>query len=262
MLREAHAKERKAIVDVAKRLHPESNEAIDAFVRQLDREARTANATASLVEGWKGEVSVGGFLTSGNTDEWGVTGAVAIKRAGPRWTHEIEARADIKEEDHQRTEQRVAARYTLRRVLGPQRLFAFGRLSFEHDRFSGIDSRFFESVGIGYQLIATKSAKWDVMIGPAFRQSDYSDGSSAQEPALFARTRLEWEISDTLKFAEEADAGLAEGNSTLTSTTSLTSNLYGRLSGRISFRVEHETNPPAGRENTDSYARATLVYDF
>lgn len=262
MIREAHPKERKTITNVAKRLYPGQVAAINAMVKEIEREERAAIADKHLVEGWSGEATLGGFRTTGNTDEWGVSASLEAKRKGVRWTHEVDVRIDVKEESGERTQERAYGKYTLRRTLGMPRLFAFGRLSFERDRLQGIQSRFFESVGIGYRLLESRKVDWDVMAGPALRQTDYSDGTAANEPAIFLRTRFDWRISDTLRFSQEADAGLAEGNSTLTSTTSLTSNLYGALSGRLSFGVEVETDPPEDREKTDTYTRVSLVYDF
>jgi len=262
MIREAHPQERKVVINVAKRMYPGSTKEIDQLVKQIEGDERASNADAGLLEGWTGEATLGGYRTTGNTDEWGISTTLSAKRKGPRWTHEFDARIDVKDESGARTEERAYDKYTLRRAFAATRWFAFARLSFEHDRFSGIDARFFQSVGAGYRLVNGSSIEWDVMAGPAFRQTKYSDDTSASEPAIFARTRLEWRITDTLKFTEEADSGIAKRNSTLTSTTALTSNLYGRLSGRISFGVEIETAPPQGREKTDTFTRASLVYDF
>ena len=262
MIREAHPKERKAIVDVAKRLYPDSVERIDDIVRSVEAERRAATGRAGALEGWTGEASLGGSYSKGNTDEWAVSATLSAKKKGPRWTHEIEARVEVKNEKGTRSEERAAGRYTLRRTLGTSGLFAFGRLSFEHDRFAGIDRRFFESVGLGYPLLDRRSIHWDVMAGPALRQTAYSDGVSVHEPAIFARTKFDWEITDRLRFSEEADAGLADRNSTFTSTTALTSNLYGRLSGRVSYGIRFETNPPPGREKKDTNTRVSLVYAF
>jgi putative salt-induced outer membrane protein len=261
MIREAHPRERKAIVDVAKRLYPASAERIDDMVRRIDKEAQASAARAGFFEAWKGEASLGGSYSKGNTDEWTVSAAFAARRKGLRWTHELEARIDLKEESGDRTEERAAGKYTLRRTLGSG-LFGFGRLSFERDRLAGIDRRFFESIGLGYQLLERRTIRWDAMAGPALRQTRYAGGSSASEPALFARTKLEWDMTDRLRFSEEADAGLAQGNSTLSSTTALTSNLYGTLFGRISYGIRIETNPPPGRETTDMNTRVSLVYAF
>jgi len=262
MIREAHPQERKVVINVAKRMYPGSTKEIDQLVKQIEGDERASNADAGLLEGWTGEATLGGYRTTGNTDEWGVSTTLSAKRKGPRWTHELDARVDVKEESGERTEERAYGKYTLRRTFVATRWFAFGRLSFEHDRFSGIDTRFFEAVGLGYRLVNAPSFEWDVMAGPALRQTDYSDDTSASEPAIFARTRLEWRITDTLKLTEEADSGIAKRNSTLTSTTALTSNLYGRLSGRVSFGIEIETAPPQGREKVDTFTRASLVYDF
>lgn len=262
MIREAHPQERKAIVNVAKRLYPGSIQAIDAIVRQMDTESRAAMDGAKLREGWKGEAMLGGFLSSGNTDEWGISGSLSLTRKGPKWTHQIEANIEVKEEDGERTTERGYGRYTVRRSLALPRLFTYGRVSFERDRFQGIDTRFFESIGVGYQLLDRQSTRWDVMLGPALRQTNFSDATKTNEPALFVRTRLEWEITDTLMFSQEADVGWADDNSTVTSTTALTSNLYGNLYLRVSFVVDLETNPPVGREDLDTYIRVNVGYSF
>lgn len=262
MLREAYPAERRAVANVAKRIYPDSKDQIDRFVQSLEGEKKAQLADADLLEGWTGEASVGGFLTTGNTDEWGLSVAASFKRKSPRWTHELDLRVDVKEEDGVRTEEQGYGRFTLRRKLGTSPWFAFGRLSFERDRLQGIDSRFFEAVGIGHQIADTRRFDWDVMAGPGLRQTSYSDATDVSEAAIFLRTKLNWQISGTLRFSEEMDAGLAEQNSTFTATSALTSDLYGNLSGRISFGVEVETDPPQGREEVDTYTRASLVYRF
>src|SRR3954466_6855888 len=60
MIREAHPRERKAIVDVAKRPYPASAERIDDMVRRIDKEAQASAARAGFFEAWQGEASLGG----------------------------------------------------------------------------------------------------------------------------------------------------------------------------------------------------------
>ena len=52
------------------------------------------------------------------------------------------------------------------------------------------------------------------------------------------------------------------GNSSLFSKSAATARLAGDLSARFSFDVLHETEPPVGRERTDTISRASLVYGF
>ena len=262
MIREAHPTERKTVINVAKRLYPGSTKEIDAFASQIEAEEKEAVGQKGYFEGWVGEASVGGFVETGHTDEWGVSLALAGSRRGPRWTHEISVGIDLKGEEGERTEERINGRYTLRRKIDDGAWFGFGRFSYKRNPFQGIDRRFFEAFGIGYQLADTPRFQWDVMAGPGLRQTAYSDGTDANDIGAFARLKLGWRITDILRFSEEADAGLAKRNSTLTSVTSLTTDLYGRLSGRLSFGLDFESDPPEGRERLETYTRASLVYDF
>jgi putative salt-induced outer membrane protein len=262
MIREAHPSERKTVINVAKRLYPGSTREIDALATQIEAEERQAVAQQSYFEGWAGEASVGVFIETGHTDEWGLSLALAGTRRSPHWTHEISIGVDLKGEEGKRTEERINGRYTLRRRIDDSSWFGFGRLSYKRNPFQGIDRRFFEAAGIGYQIVDKPRFQWDLMAGPGLRQTAYTDGTNANDVGAFVRLKLGWRISDTIRFSEEADAGLARRNSTFTSMTSLTTDLYGRLSGRLSFGLDYESDPPEGREKVETFTRASLVYDF
>lgn len=143
-----------------------------------------------------------------------------------------------------------------------RRAFAAVSLSGERDRFAGFASRFSESVGIGYRLVEQRDLRLDVQAGPALRQINYDD--RGDEFAFSARLGgdLSWTIRPDLVFTQNATVFLDSVSSSLTSTTALTTKLRGDLSARASFDVRAETEPPAGREHTDTTTRATLVYSF
>lgn len=81
-------------------------------------------------------------------------------------------------------------------------------------------------------------------------------------PAAFIASDFRWEITDTLTLRNYSGAVLSSDNKSYRTTTSLTNNLYGELSARIELTIDKETNPPAGKENTDTYSRISLVYGF
>jgi len=262
MIRESHAKERKTIVNVAKRTYPHSAKAIDVLVKRIEADEKAEVAKADFLEGFSGEVTLGGYLSTGNTNDWGVAGSMALTRKGPRWTHNLDIRVDLKDEDGQRTDERVFASYTLRRALWQSRWFAFGRLRFEHDEQQGINSRFGQAVGMGYQLVSTPKLNWDVMAGPALRQTNFAGEPHGNTFGAFARTKFAWALTDTIKFSQDVDAVIDGSNNTLFATTALTTDLYGNLAFRLSFIAEIETDPPPGKVETETYTRASLVYDF
>lgn len=268
MLREANPQERTTLRDVAKRLYPDQRQAIDDLIDDIEDEEKARVQKSSLVEGWTGEGSLGGNYSSGNTDEWNFSAALNVRRKGPLWEHRIEANIDFSDVDHERSDERIAAAYRVRRDFAMSPFFAFGALSHDRDRFQGIGYRFTESAGLGYELIDSNDEDdkddidWDIYAGPAFRQTDYIDDEYESQIGLFAATDLKWEITDRLTLRQYAGTVLAKENKSFKATTSLTNNLYGRLSARFELTLETETDPPPEAEETDIYSRISVVYDF
>ena len=262
LLREANPQERDTLKDVAKRLYPKQRKAIDDVIDRIEDEQEALVGKASIVEGWTGEGSLGGNISSGNTEEWNFSAGLKIKREGPRWEHRVDVSVDFSEVEGSRTDERISAAYRARRDFVGSPFFAFGNLSYDRDRSQGISHRFTEATGIGYQIIDAANFDWDVYAGPALRQSDFSDGTHVTQIGAFIATDLKWEITDTLTLREYAGTVLSDNNKSFKTTTSLISNIYGKLSVRLEFTVDAETEPLVGAEGTDIYSRMSLVYDF
>jgi putative salt-induced outer membrane protein len=262
LIREAYPKERQTIVNILKRLHPDATEEIDKLVREIDQQKKEKVEQMGLVEGLRGEVAVGGFYSTGNTNEWGVSGTGSIRREGKRWVNSLDLLADIKNEDHHKVTDRLAATYRLRRNFVGSNWFVAGGLSYERDTFAGFSQRFGQFVGAGYQISNNSHLKWDLAAGPGFRQTRFIDAPSENQFGLYARTTLAWQLSDTLKFAENLSAAVGKGNDSYLSTTSVTTDIYGGFALRLSFITELETKPPVDRKKVDTYSRASLVYIF
>jgi putative salt-induced outer membrane protein len=262
MLREAYPKERQDVVNVLKRLYPGSTEEIDSIVRQIDEQRKAQVERSGFLEGLRGEVAAGGYASTGNTEEWGVSGTAAIRRQGKTWIHSLDLLADIKSEDHERVTDRLAASYLLRRNFTGSDWFAVAGLRYERDEFAGFSRRFGQFVGVGYQLVNNERLKWDVMAGPGFRQTRFVDAPNESQFGVYARSTFAWQVTDTLKFGEEISSAIGKGNDSYVSTTSLTTDIYGDFALRLSFVGEVETNPPPDRRKVDTYTRGTIVYTF
>ena len=262
MLREAYPKERPTVANIVKRLYPDSADEVHRFLKSVDEENKAKAAKAGFFQSLQGEVSGGAYLSTGNTKEWGVTAAALIKRQTPKWVHTLDLRADIKTEDGSRTDERLFAGYSLRRNFEGTGWFAAAGLRFEHDRFGGIERRFGEYAGVGYQLANGDNFKWDVLTGPGLRQTRYVSVPSDRQFGIFARSTVLWKLSDTLRFNEDLTAAIAKGDDTYSSLTSVTTDIYGRFALRLSVAASVETEPPPDRKKVETYSRATLVYTF
>jgi putative salt-induced outer membrane protein len=263
LLREATPEERTTLENVAKRRYPKQREAIDRLVDRIEKEEETQVGKAGLAEGWTGEIALGGNVSSGNNNQWNFSGELDIKREGPRWEHRIEGEVDLREVEGDRTEERLGLAYRARRDFDRSRFFTYGSLRFERDRSEGLDERFTESVGGGYEIIDKKDLlDWDVYVGPALRQTNFADGTEENRVGVFLATYFKWEITDTLTFRQDVGGVIDSDNQSLRSTTALTSNIYGRLSGKIDLTIEKESNPPPGAKDIDIFSRLSLAYDF
>ncbi len=253
------------VAEVARRTHPESLDEIDAQVAALTsraEEERVARITSlRFRDGWKGEGQAGGFISTGNSEDIGGSAGLSFAKETLRWRHEIRAQGDYQRSGGAVSKERYFAGYAGQWKLNGRSFLAVS-LSGERDRFAGFRSRFSESVGFGYRLIEQRDLRLDVQAGPALRQINYYD--RGDEIAFSARLGgdLSWTIRPDLVFTQNATVFLDSVSSSLTATTALTAKLRGDLSARASFDVRAETEPPVGREHTDTTTRASLVYSF
>lgn len=255
----------KAVVATAKKTNPDSIAEIDAQVADLAAAAETARVERlqhqGFLEGWTGQGQVGAFLTTGNVDDRGVALGLGFAKETLRWRHAIDMTADYQETDDVVTKERYFAGYSGDYKFS-ERFYAAGVLSAEKDKFAGFKSRFTESLGLGYRIINRPDLKLSVEGGPALRQTDYYDTGSDSSVAGRIAGDLAWTIREGTVFTQTASAYLASDNSTLAATSAITTKLQGDLSARASFDVRHETDPPVGRDKTDTTTRVTLVYSF
>jgi putative salt-induced outer membrane protein len=73
---------------------------------------------------------------------------------------------------------------------------------------------------------------------------------------------LDWQINDQLQFTQSGLVFYDSFNTSTQAISALTAKLSGDLSARASFQFNSESNPPLGRENTDTVTRVTIVYSF
>lgn len=253
------------VAEVARRTHPQSLAEIDAQVAALTsrkEQERIARITSlRFRDGWKGEGQAGGFISTGNSNDVGGSVGVSFAKETLRWRHEVRMAGDYQRSGGEVSKERYFAGYAGQWKLNG-RAFVAMSLSGERDRFAGFRSRFSQSVGVGYRLVDSPDLRLDVQAGPALRQINYDDRDDEIAFASRFGGDLSWTIRPDLVFTQNATLFLDSVSSSLTSTTALTTKLRGDLSARASFDVRAETEPPAGREHTDTTTRASLVYSF
>jgi putative salt-induced outer membrane protein len=263
----------KVVADIARQTNPASAAEIDARVAEIAAAAEAARvetlSSQTFLEGWTGQGEAGGFVSTGNAEESGLALGLGLTKESLRWRHRLDAVADYRETDGVKTKERYFAGYEGNYKI-TDRLYAVGALSWEKDVFAGIDRRFAESLGLGYRVIDRKTLHLDVDASVAARQTEYVRPAvsvpeiSYSESTIGARLggRLVWDINENTSLSEVAVAYFDDRSNSLESTTALTTRLTGSLAARFSVNVRYESDPPLGREQTDTTTRASLVYSF
>jgi putative salt-induced outer membrane protein len=253
------------IVKYAKAADPGSADAI-AKIASDWREDRRKKAESKLRDAdffdlVKGRAEFGGYITTGNSKNVGVTAAIEVKREALEWRHKIRLQADYQESLGTVTRERYLAAYEPNWKFD-DRGYIYGAAQFESDRFSGFKERYSLSTGAGYSALRRPGLKLDLELGPAFRNTRYTD--ARVESNLGARGSLDfdWKMSKGITVRQNAAAYLQNENSTLSTKSALLAKLIGPLSAQFSYTLQFESMPPAGRQSTDTTSRAALVVDF
>lgn len=255
----------KTIADIAKKTNPQSAAEIDAKVASIETAQAKAReeklASQSFSEGWSGSGEAGGFISSGNTNTKGVAIGVKVAKETLKWKHTLRGFVDYQRQNGVTSRERYLAGYEGNYNISPD-LYALLTLSYERDPFSGFNRRFSQSLGLGYKIINNDSVKLSLEAGPALRQTRFTNGVNDNAFAARGAADFLWNINDGLAFTQTGLIFYDSFNTSTQAISALTAKLSGALSARASFQFNSESNPPLGRENTDTTSRVTIVYAF
>ncbi|MCJ2181719.1 DUF481 domain-containing protein [Novosphingobium sp. 1949] len=276
MLAEAMASDKsdemEAVAKFAMKTQPWFKDEIKAMQKQqkdrLAKEAADKQAAkekriraAGILQLWTGEVDLGGYRNTGNTNNFGVTGSLKLVRTGIKWEHTITATANYQETDHEITTNKYLIGYQPRYTLH-EGYFVYGRAQYEKDPISGYYNRYTASGGLGRRLIKNDRMTLSVEIGPALRQVDYVDDPNQTTWSVLTSTDFSWKVNDMMKVTETASAYVGTDNGTFTSLTALEASMTKKLKLKLSYSFEHETNPASDTLKTDTISALSLVYGF
>ena len=160
------------------------------------------------------------------------------------------------------TQQRWGGAYQLDYSLS-DRTYAYSRVAFDEDAFSGFDWRLFAGAGLGHYFFDSDAFTFKAQGGPGYRYSPIDDTREIDQTfAFLSETELDWTIREGVIFEQDFEITWTEPTSTFLSTTSLSTALTDSISTGVSFRYRFETDPPPGRERSDTILRANIGYAF
>lgn len=270
------------VIALAREAEPKGQDEIKAIetawradVANKTRLASEANTRrireAGVFELWSGQGQLGGFQSSGNSNNLGLSAALNLKRQGLDWSHSLRATADYQRSNGITSREQFLFAYEPRYQIKDE-LFAYGLAQFERNRVLGFPGRYALSGGIGYQVANSDAVKLAVKLGPALRMTDFADSESETRLAGLFGFDFDWKIADRLTFTQDSNMVAETGSqatvivdstrTTLNLVTGLDAKVSDRLSSRVTYTVDYDSKPPAGLDTTDTVTRLTLVYGF
>jgi putative salt-induced outer membrane protein len=233
---------------------------------EIDAKTQTSQPASSggllALSPWDGKIEASALLSSGNSENSAVGILIDAARTSGDFVHNIDAFFNLGSSNGITNQKRWGAAYKLDYSLG-EHTYAFGRIAYEEDEFSGFDYRVFAGAGLGRFLAQSEPFTWKVEGGPGFRYSPI-DATSVieQEFAAYASSEMDWLIREGLTFEQDWNVTWTSPTTTFRSVTALTTQLWGDISTGVSFEYRYETGPPAGRKKTDTIAKASVIYGF
>lgn len=227
--------------------------------RRLDHEAMVE--AAGVFELWKGKATIGGWLTTGNTNNIGLSAVVDITREGLQWRHKLRLQADYQRSLDRTTREHYLAAYEPNYKID-DRSYVYGALQYESDRFLGYYNRYSASVGAGYTLLKDAATTLSLELGPAYRATEFTDNTDERSLAARGSFDFAWKLTHAITLTQNASAYWQRYNSTVSGTTALNAKLFGPLSAQVSYNVQYESDPPGDNVSTDTTTRASIVYAF
>ncbi|MBN8552244.1 MAG: DUF481 domain-containing protein [Caulobacterales bacterium] len=220
---------------------------------------------------WTGEGSFGAGFTTGNTDTSDLGLGLELAREQGQWTVTLEAAAEFAETNGAQTKNRMFVAGQIDRDFS-DRLYGFGRASYERDEFSGFESRAFAGAGVGYRILTGEQTTWAVEAAPGIKLDEVRQvvlpgpvivpASSEASFSVIAASRFAHAFNDNVRLTNDTSVTYAETSTQIENQFAVTAALSGALSARFSVGVRHDTDPPFGFEATDTATRVSLVYAF
>jgi len=253
------------IVKYAKTAAPESAETITKIAADWRSDRRRAAERkvreADFLDLVKGRAELGAYVTTGNSNNVGLTASLELRREAIEWRHKIRAQADFQKSLGVVTRERYLAAYEPNWKFD-ERAYMYGAAQFESDRLLGFYERYSLSTGAGYSALKKPGLRLDLELGPAFRHTRFTDANIESNVAARGSMDFDWKMTPGITLRQNASAYLQSANSTVTSKSALLARLIGPLSAQLSYTLQYESMPPAGRRTTDTTSKAALVVDF
>lgn len=218
---------------------------------------------------WSGEGELGYTTskTAANTESSSLIGKLGINYKSGAWGNQLKIEnLRTKTTDTNGVESKTADRSIVTDKLTydiNEAVYSFINARYEDDEFSAYHYQQNLTVGLGWHVIKSDSAKLDLELGAGGQKNKLRATGEEQSGAAGRFFEdFSYKLTETTDFTQSL---LVEGNSDNTQSTfnaGLKVAINSSLALKLSHQVKHNSEVPAGTKNYDRTSSATLVYGF
>jgi len=218
--------------------------------------------SVSFAGEWSGEGDIGYNAVSGNSESESLAVGVGGVYASGKWTHSgslgVYQASQDEVDSAESLEIQLQTDYSFNETA-----YAYAGIRFLDDEFSGFAQQTAYTAGLGKTFLEDGNNLLSAQIGAGYRESEPSDGSEDEnETILTGEVNFNRQLTDNTVFSSNWLAEAGEENTYLEAGLSLRVAMSDALGLKLSFTAKHNTDVPAGTENTDRYTTVSLNYKF
>ena len=217
--------------------------------------------TAEETGPWSGKVTLGYLATDGNTENTSLNSGFNVDYATGKWLHGLSGIAINASQSGDATAESYVLGWKTEYNFSATD-FAFGRVDWRKDRFSGYDQQVSETVGYGRRILDTAAHVLNAEIGAGARQLDVADGTTENEAIIRGGLDYVWNFSESAQFTQDLVVESGDTNTFLESISAIKATLVGDLALVASYTIRNNSDVPVGTEKTDTFTALSLEYAF
>jgi putative salt-induced outer membrane protein len=212
---------------------------------------------------WAGSTGYLGFSTTGgNSDTENLTAGLKIKRETNKWISDMGL--DILRSSSNNID--TAERYVLSTKTGYKFNdidYVFYGSRYEKDNFSAFDYTMTTGVGWGHKFYDTDTQRLITEVGIGYKiQALDIDRSEVSGIAFTGKIDYMRQLTDTMQFIDVLIVEATSDNTYFQNDAGLSLKVSDKVNVNFVHQIKHNTDVPAGFDNTDTLFAINLGYTF
>ena len=220
------------------------------------------------------KAQVGYVSSHGDTNAQTANAKLSVIYNVDAWKHDLELAGLYGKSNDIVSAERFVAGWQSNYNFSP-RMFVFGALDYNDDKFSGFQYQETVSTGLGYSIVKLADATLDAQVGVGYRRLrpeqlvTQPDGDVTRTPldeecgaVATATIKGSYAFNSVTKLTDVLAAQSGSDNTMVQNDLNLQVNMSKALAITAGYEVIHNTSPPAGLTKTDTLVTFNLTYAF